>query len=85
MGSLPIEGGLEVAYKATIESSPDPEATRAEIETRIRRLTSPLRAAEAFVIEDILDPAETRDILVEFANLSAPLREPGVRAFGYRP
>jgi acetyl-CoA carboxylase carboxyltransferase component len=84
-GSLPIEGGLEVAYKAQIEGSLDPEATRAAIEKKIRGLTSPFRAAEAFVIEDIIDPAETRDVLVEFANLAAPMREAGVRAFGYRP
>ncbi|HUJ87097.1 MAG TPA: carboxyl transferase domain-containing protein, partial [Burkholderiales bacterium] len=31
-GSLPIAGGLEAAYKAEIESAPNPEAKRAEIE-----------------------------------------------------
>lgn len=84
-GSLPIEGGLEVAYKAQIASSADPEAMKAEIEKKIRGLTSPFRSAEAFVVEDIIDPAETRDVLVEFANIAAPLREPGVRTFGFRP
>ncbi|MFT3801655.1 MAG: carboxyl transferase domain-containing protein [Burkholderiaceae bacterium] len=84
-GSLPIEGGLEVAYKAEIEASDDPEATRQRIERRVRGLTSPFRSAEAFVIEDIIDPAETRATLVEFANLAAPLRQPGPTRFGYRP
>jgi acetyl-CoA carboxylase carboxyltransferase component len=84
-GSLPIEGGLEVAYKAEIEAAPDPEAKRAEIERRVRSLTSPFRSAEAFVVEDIIDPAHTRELLVEFANLAAPLREPGAARFGYRP
>ena len=32
-GSLPIEGGLEVAYKAEIAAAPDPEAAR-RIEAR---------------------------------------------------
>ena len=82
---MPIEGGLEVAYRAEIEAAPDPEAKRAEIETRIRGLTSPFRSAEAFVIEDIIDPAMTRKALIEFATLSAPLRQPGVTAFACRP
>jgi len=84
-GSLPIEGGLEVAYRAEIEASKDPEATRAQIEERVRSLLSPFRSAEAFVIEDIIDPAHTRTALIEFANLGAPLRMPGPRLVGYRP
>lgn len=84
-GSLPIEGGLEVAYKAEIEGADDPGRKRAEIEQRVRSLTSPFRSAEAFVIEDIIDPRETRARLVEFANLAARLREPGQKQFGIRP
>ena len=84
-GSLPIEGGLEVAYKADIEASADPEATRAKIEKRVRGLTSPYRSAEAFVVEDIIDPAETRAALVEFAAIAAPLRQAGRASFGFRP
>lgn len=84
-GSLPIEGGLEVAYRAEIEAAADQEAKRAEIETRVRSLTSPFRSAEAFVIEDIIDPCSTRARLVEFVNLVAPLRQPGQFKTGYRP
>lgn len=84
-GSLPIEGGLEAAYKSDIAAAPDPEARRAEIEARLRKLTSPMRSAEAFVIDDIIDPRDTRSLLCEFANLAAPLREPGMTSFGIRP
>ena len=84
-GSLPIEGGLEVAYKAEIEASADPEATRTHIEERVRGLTSPFRAAEAFVVEDIIDPIDTRQLAVEFANLAAPLRVAGTTSFAFRP
>ena len=84
-GALPIEGGLEVAYKAEIEGADDPVQKRAEIEQRVRSLTSPFRSAEAFVIEDIIDPRDTRALLCDFANLAAPLREPGVSRFGVRP
>jgi acetyl-CoA carboxylase carboxyltransferase component len=84
-GSLPIAGGLEAAYKAEIEAAPDPEAKRAEIEARIRRFASPLRSAEKYDVEEIIDPRDTRPLLCEFAELAAPLRVPGPARFGLRP
>lgn len=84
-GSLPIEGGLEVAYKAEIAAAADPEEALARIEKRVRGLTSPYRAAEAFVIENIIDPVETRKLAVEFVNLTANLRPRSGPSFGYRP
>jgi len=84
-GSLPIEGGLEAAYKGEIAAAEDPVAKRAEIEARLRKLTSPMRSAEAFIIEEIIDPRDTRKLLCEFADLAAPLRQPGVSNYGIRP
>ncbi|KOF55399.1 methylmalonyl-CoA carboxyltransferase [Achromobacter sp. DMS1] len=84
-GSLPVEGGLEVAYKAEIEAADDPAEKTRQIEDRVRSLASPFRSAEAFVVEDIIDPAETRAALEEFVALTAPLRGAGPAAFGYRP
>ncbi|MCD0503129.1 acyl-CoA carboxylase subunit beta [Bordetella petrii] len=84
-GSLPIEGGLEVAYKAEIEAADDPRAKVQEIEARMRSLTSPFRSAEAFVVEDIIDPAETRAVLCDFIDVVTPLRQAGPRSAGYRP
>jgi acetyl-CoA carboxylase carboxyltransferase component len=84
-GSLPIAGGLEAAYKAELEAAPDPKAKLAEIEARLAKLSSPFLSAESFIIEEIIDPRDTRSILTEFANLAAPLRTPGPPSFGYRP
>jgi len=84
-GSLPIEGGLEAAYKNEILASDDPQAALQVIEQRLRGLSSPMRSAEAFVIEEMIDPRQTRSILCDFANLVAPLRQAGVTRFGYRP
>ena len=36
-GSLPLEGGIEAAYKAQLEAADDPDAVRAEIERRLTR------------------------------------------------
>ena len=84
-GSLPIAGGLEAAYRAEIEAAPDPAAKRAEIEQRIRKFASPMRGAERYDIEEIIDPRDTRRLLCEFAELAAPLRTPGRSSFGLRP
>ena len=67
-GSLPIEGGVQAAYKRDIESSPDPDARRREIEETLSRFRSPLRTAEAFGIEEIIDPRDTRPLLCEWVE-----------------
>jgi acetyl-CoA carboxylase carboxyltransferase component len=84
-GSLPLEGGIEAAYRAELDAAEDPEAALAEIEQRLERMRSPFRTAESFWVEDIIDPRETRPLLCEFANLAAPLRTPGPSRFGMRP
>ena len=84
-GSLPLEGGVEAAYRAEIAAATDPEAKLNEIEDRLRSMRSPFRSAEAFLIEEIIDPRDTRPLLCEFANMAAPLREPGQSFFTMRP
>lgn len=69
-GSLPLEGGIEVAYKSEIEAAADPEAHLAEIKARLDKVRSPFRTAEAFLVEDIIDPRDTRPRLCEFASLA---------------
>jgi acetyl-CoA carboxylase carboxyltransferase component len=84
-GSLPIEGGIEAAYRAELEASPEPKQLLSEIEERLNRYRSPFRTAETFMAEEIIDPRDTRPLLCEFANLSAKLRKPGPRAAPMRP
>ena len=84
-GSLPIAGGLEAAYKSELEASDDPKAKLDEIETRLNLLRSPFRTAERFMVEEIVDPRDTRRLLCEFADMAAPLRETGVSSFAVRP
>ena len=84
-GSLPLEGGIEAAYRADIDAAPDPKEKMKEIEERLTKLRSPFRSAEAFWIEEIVDPRETRPLLCEFANLAAPLRRPGPFEHRMRP
>ena len=67
------------------EAAPDPAARMIEIEQRLKALTSPFRSAESFIVEEIIDPRDTRRLLCEFADLAAPLRTAGTTAFGIRP
>ena len=84
-GSLPMEGGIEAAFKSDLEKSDDPERLLKEIEERMEMVRSPFRTAESFLAEEIIDPRDTRRLLCEFANLAAPLRTPGKTSFGLRP
>lgn len=84
-GSLPIEGGLEAAYKSDLAAADDPDALMRDIEERLNRVRSPFRTAEAFLIEEIIDPRDTRPLLCEFANLAAPLRRAGESLVHMRP
>ncbi len=68
-GSLPIDGGVEVAYRSELEKSEDPAAELAEIKARLQNVSSPFRTAEQFMIEDIIDPRKTRPLLCEFIHL----------------
>ncbi len=65
-GSIPIEGGVAASYKRVIEASDDPAKKRKEIEEEIRSYSSPFRTVEAFALEDIIDPRETRLRLCNF-------------------
>jgi acetyl-CoA carboxylase carboxyltransferase component len=84
-GSLPIAGGVDAAYRAVIEASPDPAKLRAEIEAKLEAVQSPLRTAAAFGVEEIIDPRQTREHLCRFANIAAPLRHTLNTGFNYRP
>ncbi|MGE0597961.1 MAG: acyl-CoA carboxylase subunit beta [Dehalococcoidia bacterium] len=85
-GSMHIEGGTTAAYRREIESSPDPEAKRAEIEKRLKDIASPFRTAEA-TGQDIIDPRDTRRLLCEFVEEAQPIlrTQLGQTAVPYRP
>ncbi|MBW1999311.1 MAG: carboxyl transferase [Deltaproteobacteria bacterium] len=67
-GNIPIEGGAYAAHRAEIESSRKPEVYLSELQERYRAISSPFRTAEAFGIEDIIDPRDTRPLLCEWVE-----------------
>jgi acetyl-CoA carboxylase carboxyltransferase component len=71
-GSLPVEGGVETAYRRLIAQAPDPERARAEIEARLKLMKSVFPVAEAFGVEDLIDPRDTRPLLIRFLEAALP-------------
>ena len=86
-GSLPVEGGIEAAYRRELEAAADPEALKREIYERLEEFRSPFRTAEAFGIEKIIDPADTRRLLVDWVADAARIcaTQLGPRPGGTRP
>ncbi len=67
-GNIPIEGGVYAAHRRELESAENPEAFLEDLQKTYRAIASPFRTAEAFGIEDIIDPRETRALLCEWVE-----------------
>jgi len=67
-GSLPLEGGIEAAYRADLEAAVDRDALLAEITGRLDAVRSPFRTAEHFGIEAVIDPRETSPVLCRWVH-----------------
>ncbi|KAH7035476.1 propionyl-CoA carboxylase-like protein [Microdochium trichocladiopsis] len=71
-GSLPLDGGIEVGHAhelREIARTEGEEARRqryAQLEDEYRRLQNPVRTANQFGIEEVIDPAVTRRVLAEW-------------------
>lgn len=73
-GSLPLDGGIEVGHAhelRQIEKEKGVEARQArykELETMYRRLMNPVRTANHFSVEEIIDPATTRQVVANWVD-----------------
>jgi len=69
-GNIPVEGGVYAAHRSEIESADDPEAYLRELHKTYHAIQSPFRTAEAFGIEDIIDPRDTRQLLCQWVEMA---------------
>jgi acetyl-CoA carboxylase carboxyltransferase component len=76
-----------VAFRREIESSPDPEAKRREIEERMAAGRSPFPRAESFGVNDLIDPRDTRGELCRWVDWIQPrlAAHRGERSHAIRP
>ncbi|WP_188267073.1 MULTISPECIES: acyl-CoA carboxylase subunit beta [unclassified Streptomyces] len=81
------EGAANVVFRREIAASRDPGATRAEkIEEYRRELVHPYYAAERGLVDDVIDPRETRSLLIRsLAMLTAKHADLPSRRHGNPP
>jgi acetyl-CoA carboxylase carboxyltransferase component len=58
------EGAVNIIFNKQIEGSDNPEATRAQLIETIRAQINPYIAAGMAMIDDVIDPAETRRVII---------------------
>jgi acetyl-CoA carboxylase carboxyltransferase component len=76
-GALPVESGVALAFRREIESAPDPEARRRELEDEMAEAQSIFPRAEDFGVHDVIDPRRTRPWLCAWIDEIQPrLRAP---------
>jgi len=59
------EGAVNIIFNKIVEAADDPEAKRAELVAAIRDQISPYIAAGWGMIDDVIDPAETRRVVIK--------------------
>jgi acetyl-CoA carboxylase carboxyltransferase component len=81
------QGAANVVFRRQIAESPDPEATRTRLVKEYRsELMHPYFAAERGLVDDIIDPADTRKVLIRSLEMLATKRaDPPDRKHGNQP
>ena len=72
--AMSVPGAVDVAFRRDVEAADDPDKRRQELIEEFTARTTPLAAAEGFGIDDLIDPRETRGLLVDTLRRCAPRR-----------
>ena len=78
------EGAVNIIFRKQIEAAEDPGATRTEMIDQIRKTIDPYIAAGNAMIDDVIDPRETRPVVIralemaEGKRVERPWRKHGV-------
>ncbi len=73
------EAAIEIVHGKDIANAADPAARRAEITSRVDAESSAYEAAALGFIDDVIDPAETRAVIVATLAKTAGMNRPGFR------
>ncbi|KAI9031975.1 propionyl-CoA carboxylase [Hyaloraphidium curvatum] len=80
-GSLPLAGGVEAAFKGQLEAIKDPgerERERVRIARHLQVISNPVRSAEAFDVEEIVSPLDTRALILDWLETVWETRLPAL-------
>jgi acetyl-CoA carboxylase carboxyltransferase component len=58
------EGAVNIIFNKQVEAAEDPAATRAELVEQVRATISPYVAAGWAMVDDVIDPADTRQVVI---------------------
>lgn len=72
--AMSIEGAVDVAFRREVAAADNPDAARAEMIARIKEDTNAVNAAADFGVDAIIDPRDTRRLLIDCFARSAPRR-----------
>jgi len=86
-GSIPLEGGVQAAYRRDISNAASPDVRQAELMAQFAPYESPFKTAEQFGIQDIIHPRRTRPLLCEWIEDAYQLlpQQLGRKSRGIRP
>jgi acetyl-CoA carboxylase carboxyltransferase component len=76
MGTL---AGVEIVYGKEIAAAPDPKARRAEVVKAMDAASQAYVAAEMALIDDVIDPRETRAVILGALERTRGLTKPGFK------
>ena len=69
-------GAVEIVYRRDLQAADDTDARRAElIDEYTERYVNPYLAAERGFVDDVIDPAETRRVIVRAIDVLRSKRE----------
>jgi propionyl-CoA carboxylase beta chain len=75
------EAAVNTIYQKDLERAADPAALRRELEAQFRGRSAPDAAAERFYLDDVIDPRDTRRVLVRALAMIETKRR---RQLGYK-
>lgn len=86
-GSLPVQGGVEAAFRAHLQAAADPDAEIDRIRRTLAAIASPFRTAERFGVQDLIDPRASRPLLCGWVRDAYRILPEltGPPSFGTRP
>jgi propionyl-CoA carboxylase beta chain len=70
-----IEGAVDVVFGREVAAAEDPATRRAELIDAFYAKSGPLRAASGFGVDDVIDPADTRPLLIGMLRVNQGRRE----------
>jgi acetyl-CoA carboxylase carboxyltransferase component len=68
------EGAVNIIGRSAIEASDDPERTKAEMLANVKENIDPYIAAKNALIDDVIDPRETRPTIIRGLRMAQSKR-----------